>query len=102
MIVCVCVFVIALYLRNCYSLAIVLMDSLFFVFLSGTARLYNSTTHNCIAKLVGHKGEISKVTFNPQGSRLLTASSDKTARLWDTVSGECVQVSQYWYDCVIM
>ena len=34
-----------------------------------------------------------QVTYNPQGSLILTASSDKTARLWDPVSGNCVQVS---------
>lgn len=42
---------------------------------------------------VGHEGEISKVAFNPQGTRVLTASSDKTCRLWDAAeSGECLQV----------
>ena len=35
-------------------------------------------TGACQAVLTGHEGEISKVTFNPQGSRVLTASSDKT------------------------
>ena len=33
-----------------------------------------------------------QVVFSPQGSRLLTASSDKTARLWDVASGKCVKV----------
>ena len=42
--------------------------------------------------LAGHEGEISKATFNPQGSRILTASADKTARLWDVENGECLQV----------
>ena len=32
------------------------------------------------------------MTFNPQGSRILTASSDKTAKLWDPMSGRCLQV----------
>ena len=31
--------------------------------------------------------------FNPQGTRVLTGSSDKTARLWDPTTGECVQAS---------
>lgn len=30
--------------------------------------------------------------FNPQGTRILTASSDKTARLWEPTTGECIQV----------
>ena len=45
-----------------------------------------------MAKLQGHKGEVSKVVFSAQGARLLTASGDKTARLWDVGTGECVQV----------
>lgn len=61
---------------------------------SGTARVYDSATHNCLANMSGHKGEISKVIFSPQGNRLLTVSSDKTARLWDAVTGDCVQVRQ--------
>ena len=54
--------------------------------------MYDTASLRCVAKMVGHKGEISKVTFNPQGTRLLTASSDRTARVWDVASGECVQV----------
>lgn len=49
-------------------------------------------TGACHAILTGHDGEISKVTFNPQGSRVLTASSDKTARIWDTDTGDCLQI----------
>jgi dynein assembly factor with WDR repeat domains 1 len=49
-------------------------------------------TGACLAVLIGHEGEISKVCFNPQGQKILTASSDKTARLWDVESGECLQV----------
>lgn len=30
--------------------------------------------------------------FNPQGTRILTASSDKVARLWDAETGDCVQI----------
>lgn len=33
-----------------------------------------------------------QVCFNPQGSKILTASSDKTARLWDVQTGDCLQV----------
>jgi dynein assembly factor with WDR repeat domains 1 len=45
--------------------------------------------------LVGHEGEISKVCFNPQGSRILTASSDKSARIWEVETGGCMQVKLY-------
>jgi len=49
-------------------------------------------TGACQAILIGHEGEISKVCFNPQGSKILTASSDKTARLWDVETGDCLQI----------
>merc|ERR1740130_953122 len=70
-------------------------------------------TGACLAILIGHEGEISKVRlwsiihhsasntifllqvcFNPQGTKILTASSDKTSRLWDCESGECLQVME--------
>ncbi len=32
-----------------------------------------------------------QITFNPQGSKLLTASADKTGKLWDPLTGICLQ-----------
>ncbi|KAG7265976.1 hypothetical protein CRUP_022681 [Coryphaenoides rupestris] len=54
--------------------------------------VYNAATYQCLVMLQGHQGEISKICFSPQGGRVLTASSDKTARLWDVASGRCLQV----------
>jgi dynein assembly factor with WDR repeat domains 1 len=78
----------------------------------GTSRIYNTMTGSlsidlsmvlsilyrsiykgaCQAILIGHEAEISKVTFNPQGSKVLTASSDKVARLWEAETGDCLQM----------
>lgn len=33
-----------------------------------------------------------KICFNPKGNRILTASCDKTARLWDAATGHCLQI----------
>lgn len=33
-----------------------------------------------------------QVCFNPQGTKVVTASSDKTARLWDPLTGDCRQI----------
>ena len=38
--------------------------------------------------------DLFQVVFNPQGTRLLTASSDKTARLWDLATAKCIKVSR--------
>merc|ERR1719272_2200190 len=57
-----------------------------------TARVYNVMTGACIAILIGHEGEISKVQFSPNGAKVITASSDRTCRLWSVDTGECLQV----------
>ena len=41
---------------------------------------------------VGNHCLILQITFNPQGTTVLTASSDKTARLWDPETGSCKQI----------
>lgn len=47
---------------------------------------------------MGHKGEISKVAFNPSGNKIITASADNTARIlylysimfFSSETGECL------------
>lgn len=46
--------------------------------------------YTCCKK--GHEKDISKVTFNPQGTKILTAGFDQIARLWDTETGEMLQL----------
>jgi len=43
-----------------------------------------------ITTLAGHRGRINTVRFAPDGSRVLTASKDATARIWDLETGEAV------------
>jgi WD40 repeat protein len=33
---------------------------------------------------LGHEKDISKVVFNPQGTKILTAGYDQIGRLWDS------------------
>jgi len=37
-----------------------------------------------------HQGKIFSATFNPDGKLVLTGSNDRSARLWDTATGEAV------------
>ncbi|HXM57336.1 MAG TPA: WD40 repeat domain-containing protein [Candidatus Dormibacteraeota bacterium] len=42
--------------------------------------------------LTGHEDTVRSVAWSPDGARLLTASDDRTARLWDPVRGVCLAV----------
>ena len=33
--------------------------------------------------LRGHRGNVNSAAFSPDGARIVTASSDNTARIWD-------------------
>ncbi|MGK3962942.1 pentapeptide repeat-containing protein [Sorangium sp. So ce118] len=43
-------------------------------------------TEQCVV-LTGHEAPITAVAFSPGGERVATASSDRTARLWETATG---------------
>jgi WD domain, G-beta repeat len=40
------------------------------------------------AVLAGHTGFVAFAAFSPDGARIVTASWDKTARVWDAASGK--------------
>jgi WD40 repeat protein len=46
------------------------------------ARVWEAETGALIAELQGHRGEVYSATFSSDGTRIVTTSGDKTARLW--------------------
>jgi serine/threonine protein kinase len=44
-----------------------------------------------VRKFVGHTGAIENVAFTPDGTRLVTVSQDKTARVWDVPTGQVLK-----------
>jgi len=44
-----------------------------------------------ILTFTGHTGRVNSVVFSPDGTKVLTGSMDKTARLWDAASGALVR-----------
>src|SRR5690242_10532236 len=64
-----------------------------------TARIWDATTgeqqlrvtHGWVTGLVGvyiPSGTVRALAFSPDGTRLATGSSDRTARIWDATTGE--------------
>jgi WD40 repeat protein len=47
------------------------------------ARIWDAATAKEIVVLRGHEGSITSAAFNPDGSRIVTASYDMSARIWD-------------------
>ncbi|KAJ9481382.1 hypothetical protein VN97_g12098 [Penicillium thymicola] len=43
----------------------------------------------CLQTLEGHSDWVNSIAWSPDGSRLASASSDKTVRIWDPTTGQC-------------
>jgi eukaryotic-like serine/threonine-protein kinase len=54
--------------------------------------LWNSTTSQVIARLRGHAGLVNDISFNRDGTRVVTAGQDGTVRIWDAMSGRSLLV----------
>jgi WD40 repeat protein len=49
-----------------------------------------AATGQVIAKLEGHSDSVVSAAFSPDGQRGVTASKDKTARVWNAATGQVI------------
>ena len=57
-----------------------------------TCKIWNVATGKCENTLRGHNDEILDVAFNLTGSKLVTASADGSARIYNTMTGACLAI----------
>ena len=50
-------------------------------------RYLHRLCHSDLLTLKGHTGDVYSASFSPDGSRIVTASQDKTAKVWDAKTG---------------
>lgn len=56
----------------------------------GTLRVWDNRTGKRITKLVGHTDIVRDVLVSQDGATIITASSDKTVKVWSTIAGRCM------------
>jgi WD40 repeat protein/tRNA A-37 threonylcarbamoyl transferase component Bud32 len=50
--------------------------------------IWDAVSSKPLHRLTGHEAPVTSVAFHPAGKLLLSASEDKTVRIWDTATGE--------------
>ena len=59
---------------------------------NGSISIYETGSWSLQTLLVGHKGVVNGLVFLPGDQTLASAGGDRTGRVWDLNSGECVSV----------
>lgn len=56
-----------------------------------TFQVWDVSTGICLILLTGHDNWVRGVVFHPGGKFILSASDDKTLRVWDTRNKRCMK-----------
>lgn len=57
-----------------------------------TCKIWDVNTGKCVETFVGHNDEVLDIAFNSTGTRLVTASADGTARVYNVHNGQCMNI----------
>ena len=49
------------------------------------------TNFICLKTLEGHSYYINSVAYSPDGTKIISGSDDKTIKIWDANTGECLK-----------
>ena len=56
--------------------------------------LWDVKSGKCVSTLRGHVDEVLDIGFNSTGTRLVTASADGTARIYNVYDSACIGILQ--------
>jgi WD40 repeat protein len=67
-------------------------------FPDNTARVWDAASGAQLALLMGHQYPVTSAAFSPDGTHVVTASDDKTARIWNITlpKGDAFQIACTW------
>ena len=62
--------------------------------------VFEKSRFELVGTLQGHSSSVCSMSFSPDGTKVASGSSDKTVKLWDVTSGECLQTLEGHSDIV--
>jgi dynein assembly factor with WDR repeat domains 1 len=57
-----------------------------------TCKIWDINKGKCVETLRGHIDKVLDLCFNSTGTRLVTASADSTARVYNVHTGACIAI----------
>ena len=55
----------------------------------------------CLKTLEGHSYGVSSVAYSPDGTKIISGSTDKTIKIWNANTGECLQTLEGHLDIIL-